>query len=630
MNCAMHIQSLCMDAKGALWIATYGQGVFRVGGGRLWHYGTAEGLSDDVVTALAVSPDTDVVWAGTLSGGVQQIRASKIVGFTAADGLTGSAVRCLLAVSNNPESLLIVGSEQGGLVRWDGNHFSPIDSPATIASHAVNCLTLDRAGRLWVGTEGAGAFCRYSGKWVILNVKSGLTSDSIEQIIQDGSGNMWFGTDAGVARIDATDIQSYLMETSRTVSSLSGPFDLGQSRVKKNEGWPGALRDARGNLWFASNGGLLCVDPIHVKAVEAPHVVIEQVSVNGHSLPLADLNAGGPLLQFGSDIRSIDVSFTAISFDAPEKIYIRHKLEGFDEDWVQGDFARRAHYGSLPAGHYRFMVAASNADGSSNNAGAMLSFVIRPPFWQAWWFLTLGSLALVATIWAVLRYVSLRRLHMELRRSEQRHAMENERARIAKDMHDEIGSKLSRISYLSEVARQAAAQTPEVSQPVEAISGTSRELLLALDEIVWAVNPRNDNLEHLAGYLEQYAREYFQATTVECQISVPAHLPNVALNAEVRHNVFRAFEESLANTLKHAKPKLVRVEMTVRDHVFEIQVRDNGCGFTSTEVADKAGHDGLNNMMDRLRAAGGNCETISEPGVGTSVRLVCPLPVERL
>jgi len=627
MNCAMHIQSLCVDGQGALWVATWGQGLFRIVGGRLWHYGTAEGLSDNIVTALAVEPGSEAVWAGTRSGGLHRVSATNILGFTAADGLPGKSVSCLLAVSNQPDCRLVIGFEGGGLVRWNGNGILPVTIPPALADHSVQCLAWDKVGHLWVGTEGAGAFCQYDGRWLNLTSESGLESDNIRQIIQDESGNMWFDSDAGVFRISAAETRSFLAGASRSVTNLLCASDQGQLHMKESSGWPGVVCDSRGTLWFAAEGRLLAVNPLRIRAAAVPSVMIEQVSVDGQALPLAKLNANGQPIRLGPYARSLDFSFTAISFTASENIRIRHKLEGFDGDWVQGDVARRAHYGPLPPGNYRFRVMATSADGVSSAAEAVLAVVVSPAFWRTWWFLMLSSVALVAMIWTVIRFVSVRRLEAELRRSEQQRSMERERTRIAQDMHDEIGSKLSRISYLSEVARKAVEMLPEAIVPVTAIAGTSRELLQALDEIVWAVNPRNDNLEHLAGYLEQYAREYFQATAVECQIFVPLQLPVVTLNAEVRHNVFLAFEEVLANALRHARPTLVGVEMSVNDHIFEILVRDNGRGFITRNDEDKAGHDGLSNMRERLQAVGGSCDMTSEPGAGTSVRLTCPLPL---
>jgi signal transduction histidine kinase len=300
-------------------------------------------------------------------------------------------------------------------------------------------------------------------------------------------------------------------------------------------------------------------------------------------------------------------------------------MEGFDLDWVPSDAARKAHYGPLPPGRYRFRVLASSADEVWNETGAAVSILILPPVWQSWWFITLCSVALVGTIWQMVRFVSLRRLHAQLLESEQHRAMERERTRIAQDMHDEIGSKLTRISFLSEVARQGGGVTADDGSPIEAISNTSRELLQALDEIVWAVNPRNDSLEHLAGYLEQYAREYFQMTPVECIISMPPILPEVELTAEVRHNVFLAYEEALGNALKHANPTQVRIQMNTKGTSFEILVKDDGQGFDAHDATLLTERDGLRNMETRLRIVGGKCEIVSEPGKGTTVRMVCPL-----
>jgi signal transduction histidine kinase len=349
-------------------------------------------------------------------------------------------------------------------------------------------------------------------------------------------------------------------------------------------------------------------------------VFLERVLVDGQPVSLTE----GVPLQLGPATGSLDFFFTAISFTSPQKVRFRYKLENSDTDWVQNDEARRAHYGPLQPGRYLFRVRACNAAGIWNEDGASLAVWVSPPLWRAWWFVTASAFVIVAGIWALARFISTRRLQARLRAAEQRHAMERERARIAQDMHDEIGSKLTRISFLSEVARNAGTEANAVAPPVEAIASTSRELLQALDEIVWAVNPRNDSLEHLAGYLEQHAREYFQATSVECEIQVPAQLPHVHLTAEVRHNVFLAFEEALNNSLKHARASRVQVAMRIFDSKFEVQVQDDGIGFADAPEA-APGHDGMRNMQERLRAVGGECEFSGSPGGGVTVAFRFPL-----
>jgi signal transduction histidine kinase len=222
-------------------------------------------------------------------------------------------------------------------------------------------------------------------------------------------------------------------------------------------------------------------------------------------------------------------------------------------------------------------------------------------------------------------------LRHKLARLEQQQAMERERMRIAQDMHDEIGSKLTKISFLSEGAKAELRPSEPVAGKIGAIANTSRELLQTLDEIVWAVNPHNDTLEHLANYLGQYATDYLQNTAIELEMNLPRTLPYHPLSAEARHNLFLAFEEALNNVLKHSGATRVKLEMKSAPDTFAIQLADDGCGFepdratTTAGPASKRGGNGLINIRERLNSVGGRCELRSRPGQGTTVLFAIPL-----
>ena len=138
--------------------------------------------------------------------------------------------------------------------------------------------------------------------------------------------------------------------------------------------------------------------------------------------------------------------------------------------------------------------------------------------------------------------------------------------------------------------------------------------------MLWAVNPRNDSLEKLSGYLNAYAAEYFQNTPIQCRLDFPKNLPAVPLSAETRHNIFLAFEEALANTLKHSGATQMSAELTSRNGIFEISITDNGCGFNVASQMQAAaereagGHLGLSGMYHRMRSIGGQCQITSSPG----------------
>jgi len=208
--------------------------------------------------------------------------------------------------------------------------------------------------------------------------------------------------------------------------------------------------------------------------------------------------------------------------------------------------------------------------------------------------------------------------------------LESERTRIARDLHDEMGAKLCRISFLSEHARRTAGTPPEVQQQIDSISDASREVLHSLDEIVWAVNPKNDSLEHLVSYLGQYAQDYFQMTGIECEVDLSPEFPPQALSSQVRHHLFLAAHEAFTNILKHSGATRAKVGLTCQQANFELTASDNGRGFDSPGLAARAtetidGGDGLRNMQQRMADIGGRCEIETHPGAGTTVRLVLPL-----
>jgi len=280
---------------------------------------------------------------------------------------------------------------------------------------------------------------------------------------------------------------------------------------------------------------------------------------------------------------------------------------------------RRARYGRLANGDYRFRVAVSQVDGVWNEAAEVFSFTVPTPLWRAPIAVAFYIFVAVAAVAGVARVISTRRLRAHLALLEQQRVVERERMRIAQDMHDDIGSKLTKISFLSERAKMESGGNGAVAGQIESIATTSRELLQTLDEIVWAVNPRNDSLEHLAAYLSHYAAEYFQNTEVQCEMRLPRDLPHHPLSAELRHNLFLAFEEVLNNALKHSGASKVSMEMATGPGSFQINVTDNGRGF---DVKAKRKGIGLANIMSRDELYNGQAIIESSPGDGCTVLVI--------
>ena len=267
---------------------------------------------------------------------------------------------------------------------------------------------------------------------------------------------------------------------------------------------------------------------------------------------------------------------------------------------------------------------ACNNSGVWNETGATFALSVAPFFWETWWFKIGGGVATALLAGGMAFMFSRRRYRQKLRRLEAKRALEQERTRIARDIHDELGSSLTRILMLSQPAGDSgAAASPEMTR----INETAHHLTRTMDEVVWAVNPRNDTLESVCSYLSAFAQEFTAGAQVTCRLDFPERIPAMLLSAEARHNLFLAAKEAIHNAVRHGRAQLIGVSLKVQPGGFMLEITDNGVGFDlAAPTGRRQGH-GLANLQARLAAIGGTCEILTQPGNGTTVRLtVTALP----
>jgi len=630
--------SLCAGPDGSLRAGTLGTGLYRIKGSQAALWTTLDGLSDDCV--LAVCADTEGnVWAGTQSGALHRFGKNDLTSFGKADGLPGAPVTALLGARAGG---VWVGTANGSLLRCVPARpgIARVRLAPRLQGKQILGLYEGIEARLWIGTAGGGLGCLTANGCLAWDTQGGLPDDVISGVVGDLEGGLWLVTGQGLCRIARDSVAEALARSAPLKARLLFETGANANRVGTG-GWPRALRSGEGRLWFATTSGLVGIDP-HGWAGDKPppQVHLEAVLVDNRPFhePIVEKTHAGQTarrLTLPASPSALEFQFTALSFEAPEKIRFRHKLDRYDADWVDSGPERRVKYGRLPSGDYEFHVTACNAEGIWNPAGASLAFVIPTPLWRTPWALALYGLTAGGGVAGAVRLVSHRRLRRRLARLEQQQATERERVRIAQDMHDEIGSKLTKISFLSERAKSELKDPGRLAGKIDSIASTSRELLQALDEIVWAVNPRNDSLEQLGSYLSQYVREYLHDTPLECEVSLQGELPNLPMSAEVRHNLFLAFEESLNNVLKHSGASKVQVQFNVGKERLRIKVSDNGRGFELPVAPSGAAGsgpqgNGVGNMYQRLRDIGGQCAIESRIGQGTTVELSLPLDSSRL
>jgi ligand-binding sensor domain-containing protein/signal transduction histidine kinase len=624
------VTSVCLASNQALWVGTHGDGVYQLGETSAHHWTTANGLSDNVVTALA-RDNHGAVWVGCRSGKLHRIEAGNISTFGEASGLHASPVSTLAAVGDT----MLIGMENGMVFQGGGSDFQRAPTPSHLQGRPVRALFADSRGLLWIGADGAGLMCVARGEPHLFDASNGFPDSDVRGIVEDPDHNLWVGAARGIWLVQKgswSGAGPLTLDARQVVAEAPG------LSVANLPGGPAATA-ADGLLYFASRNGLIQVNPRQWLANNHDiHARIQQVVLNNvpQTMPTQGTGPGRPATDWAlkprAPIRSLEFKFTAVSLGFPEQLRFQHYLEGFDSGWVDNANERAVKYGRLPYGQYRFRLRVARGGNAWSEMEHPLSFQLVPPVWRSTGAMTVYGLAGFGLIALAVRQISHRHLRRKMALLAQQQAMEKERMRIARNMHDDLGSKLARISLLSELV--LGGKEPP-GESLRSIASTSRTLLQTLDEIVWAVDPQNDTLENAAAYLGYYGNEYFRDTGLLLELKIPTALPHFPLSSETRHNLFLAFEEALGNVLKHSRASQVSIEMRLDSSTFTIAIRDNGRGF-SPDVAAAAparspgngskrkGH-GLQNMKNRLTEIGGGCRIESSPGHGAAVTLHLPL-----
>lgn len=508
-----------------------------------------------------------------------------------------------------------------------------------LASDFVTALRADAARGLWIATDDGGMSLLSNMTCVTLNKTSGLAHDTIHSIIGGADGlPFWLHDGAGISQITGFGPKS-----GRAEASLLFPIANGDSRSLTTNDL-GALVMARsyltasGRAWIASRRGIVVADLANRVPPTPRTLLLEDLLLDGFSAPdfrpISSLLApviSPAVIRVPPGVRRIEIQFSSPEFQSPPRSQLQYRMEGLDVDWVEAGNSRSAQYGHLPPGDYRFVVRLTGMNGAASEAA--LNLRVLPHFLHQWWVVSGGVIFLVSVIAGGVRYAENRRMQSRMRSLEQMNALERERRRIAQDLHDEMGAKLCRLSFLSEHVTRLDGNSTELREQMSSIASESRDLVSSLDQIVWVVNPQNDTVEHVASYLAQYAQNYFQGTGIECELAIPAEMPDHAMSSQVRHHLLLSVHEALTNVLKHSGATCVRLSLSCAAAVLTIRVADNGRGLggrhtTSTAHREEASGDGLPNLRQRMADVGGQCQIESNPGKGTTVLFSLPLNLE--
>jgi signal transduction histidine kinase/ligand-binding sensor domain-containing protein len=624
------VWSVLADSQNHIWAGTWGGGLFHLETDRFVAQ-TNMIPEANPITALTESP-ADTLWIGTGTG-LFRWQDNTLTSFADQGGAAAGDVRAI-EVGGSPGEIWI-GTQGAGLGHFRDNEFRTYQDQAGLADNFILSLKAETNGALWIGTLDHG-LCRFqSGQFRTLTTAHGLPANIIYHIADDHLGFFWFNSPVGLFRVSKQQLHACADGQLARLDVLTYGKTEGLATLAGTGGFtPSGFRAPDGRLWFSNSRGIAVVDPQRARPNPvAPPVWIEKILVNGESILPQRPQTGRPTAVLPPGRSQLEIEFTGINFTAPERVHFRFRLDGVDSGWKEADAtARRVTYNFLPPGHYKFQVIARNSDGAWNDTGDTLAIRVQPHLWQTAAFKVTLSIAGSAAVGVAVFLLSRHRHRRKLERIAQERALERERARIAQDIHDDLGASLTRIGLLSETAAGELGPAPQAAARLEQIIVTTRELTRSMDEIVWAVNPRHDTLDSLTEYIGRLAQDFLGAANIRCRLAMPMQLPDTLVRSEVRHNLFLACKETLHNVVKHAQATEVRLALELSGGGLKLTISDNGPGFDPQEAPRPGGRqraaagNGLLNLEARLRLIGGKMTLASAPGQGTHVEFFVPLP----
>lgn len=506
----------------------------------------------------------------------------------------------------------------GGLFRYDHreklwSHFiaDPKDT-ATLSSNSLLCICPDEKepGKiLWIGSEGGGLnrFDVSTGKVNRIGAKQGLPNQVVYGILTDSSANLWMSTNKGIACYNP------VTKTFRSYVQSDG--------LQSNEFNRFAFcKTPDGELYFGGLNGLNHFFPSEIKSNSLPPLInFTSVRIFNKDLPDGNMPVEpGANLQLTYSQNMITIEFAAMDYTVPSKNQYRYRLEGFNHEWISNGTKNDVTFTNLNPGHYTFIVKAANSSGVWNEGGKSFSFTVLPPWYMTWWFRISVVVAVLAIGYAVYRY----RINQLLK-------MQSVRNRIAGDLHDEIGSTLSSISIYSKVVQNRTKEkVPEAEPYLNRINNDIAAMMEAMSDIVWTINSSNDRFENIYSRMRSTSAELLEAKNYMLHFEFDETMNHLKLNMEQRKNFYLIFKEALNNIAKYADGKNVWIKLSKQHSKIGMLIRDDGRGFNTSsgeERPETKRGNGMATMRARAQKLNGTLEINSGENSGTTVELLFPI-----
>jgi signal transduction histidine kinase/ligand-binding sensor domain-containing protein len=499
-----------------------------------------------------------------------------------------------LWVSTSGKGLFAINPADGKILQ----HYTANDSSNSLYSNTGNDIEQLNDSIIVVGAGALNFINKKTGAVRLLRYEDGLPSNNVERLRMDRNGFLWIITLNGLCRYNPNNnrITPY------------GPKDgvmLGEQTNMAD------YESKNGYVIFTGSNAVVMFQPSAFSNNEPPPgVTITDFKIFNQYIPVDSLMQY-PEVKLQSDQNSFSLYFASLSYKQRDKLTYYYQMEGIDKNWVKADRSYFVNYSLLPPGHYTFKIYCENLEGMASKMTA-LNIYIRPPFWRTWWFascLLFGISILIYTVHSL-------RLNRLL-------AVEQLRHRVARDLHDDMGSTLSTINILSSMAKaKMNTDVVRTSEYLSKISDNSQRMMEAMDDIIWSIKPSNDSMQRIAARMREFATSVLEAKDMDLEFNMKEDVYDIKLNMEARRDFFLVFKEAINNAAKYSCADKVYVNVTMENRKLTLVVKDNGKGFNLKEESDG---NGLGNMGKRTDHMNGKLSIQSREGSGTTVTVTIPI-----
>ncbi|GAB3935486.1 sensor histidine kinase [Mucilaginibacter myungsuensis] len=592
--------SLLKDDAGLMWVGTNRDGIFRYDGKKFDQVKGTYGMS-----GLTFARGADgTVWAGT-SAGVYYFDKGDAMQFSGVRAFTSSLLALggdsVLAGSHDGLKLIVNKKEVPGF------KLNALDSTSIYSMIRYKGLVL-------IGSDDSGVFAwnMRTGRVKNYTTKDGLPANSIYSLAEDEHGTLWAGTGRGVSRF-SIDPRSFAF------AILPGG-ELKGRIIESNQN--GILYHNHQMLVGTTKGLTVFSTDRPKQDISAPYVMIGDIKVfDGDKDEPVTFIADDKVLKLSPSQDRMTISFLGVYLKSPAEVTYQYRLVGLNKDFGAPVKSNAVDYPSLPPGKYTFEVKAMVGKQVSKNI-ARFSFEIAPPFYQTTWFRLGSVLALILIGVSLQSFIQRgkrkREQAIELMREEEKAKI---RQQTAEDFHDDLGNKLTRITVLSDILdAQLGADKTEPRKLVWQIKQNAASLYNGTRDILWAMDPKSDNLYEVLNHIRETGIEIFADTPIDLSFDgIIMEMATVKLPMEYSRNITMIFKELLNNALKHAHPKHVVIELIrYEPNLVTLQISDDGVGFDTNKPSK--GH-GCVNIRTRAKRIGGDITVASAPGEGTAIAL---------